>query len=101
MKSVGRPSVLLGRNVRQPDRVLANSLACDQPERRSGTDEEWAAATQHDWMKEEVVFVDQSKRGEACRELWSPDFDVAVDVGLQLSYRRLEIVADQRRVSPH
>ena len=36
------------RNVRQPDRVLADEIAGHKTERRPGTGEEWRAVTEHE-----------------------------------------------------
>jgi hypothetical protein len=65
-----RPSALafrFGRDVLQPDHVLANAIAGHESEPRLGTNEEWPAETKHDGMKEELVLIDQPKLGQACR----------------------------------
>src|SRR5277367_5981715 len=46
-QSVGRVARLSG-NVRQPDHVLANSIAGHKTERRPRAGEEWLAATKYD-----------------------------------------------------
>ena len=51
----------LGRNVRQPDRVLANSIAGYKAERRPGAGEEWLAATKHDGMEVESILINKTK----------------------------------------
>ena len=51
----------LGGNVRQPDRVLANSIAGYKAERRPGAGEEWLAATKHDGMEVESILINKTK----------------------------------------
>src|SRR5580692_11545492 len=43
----------LGRNVCQPDRILADQVTGHQTERRPGAGEEWLAAPKHDGMEVE------------------------------------------------
>src|SRR5882762_5097012 len=59
------------RNVRQPDHVLANSIAGHQAERRPGAGEEGLAATQHDGVEVESILIDKTKIGQAARQIRS------------------------------
>jgi uncharacterized protein YecE (DUF72 family) len=58
-------------NVRQPDRVLAESIVGHKAERRPGTREEWLAVTKHEGAEVESVLIDKTKVGQAARQVWS------------------------------
>jgi hypothetical protein len=60
--SVGRVA-RLGRNVGQPDHVLANQIAGHKAERRPGAGEEWFAATKHDGVEVESILINKTKVG--------------------------------------
>ena len=88
-------SPLAGRptgNVRQPDRVLANSIAGHKPERRAGAGEERLAATKHDGMEVESILVDKIKLGQASRQLRAGNGNLAGQLILQSAYHRLDII---------
>jgi hypothetical protein len=72
----------LGRDERQPDRVLANGIGCDKAERRPGAGEVRLAAAKHERAEVEVIFVDKTEVGEAPREIRPGDVDVALDIRL-------------------
>ena len=61
-QSVGRVARLSG-NVRQPNHVLANSIAGNKAERRPGAGEEWRAATKHDGVEVESILINKTKVG--------------------------------------
>src|SRR6266850_1983078 len=86
------------RNVRQPNHVLANSIAGHKAERRPGAGEEWLAATQHDGVEVEPILINETKIGQASRQLRSGDVDLACALSLQLPYHRLEVIPDKRGV---
>jgi len=76
------------RNVRQPDHVLANSIAGHKMERRPGTGEEWLAATKHDGVEVESILINETKVGQASRQIWSSDFNLPSEFGLQPACHR-------------
>ncbi len=53
----------LSGNVGQPDHVLADSIAGNKMERRSGAGEEWLAATSHDGVDVESILINKTKVG--------------------------------------
>jgi hypothetical protein len=53
----------LSRNVRQPNHLLANSIAGHKAERRPGAGEEWLAATKHDGVEVESILINKTKVG--------------------------------------
>jgi hypothetical protein len=67
---------LLSGNVRQPDHVLANSIAGHKAERRPRAGEEWLAATKDDGMEVESILVNKVKVGQASRQVWSGNFNL-------------------------
>ena len=76
------PCARSNRNVCQPDRVLADTIARHKAERRPGAGEEWLAATKHDRAKIESILVDETKVGQASRELRSAKLDLAAELSL-------------------
>src|SRR5215475_11009812 len=59
-QSAGRVA-RLSRNVRQPNHVLANSIAGHKAERRPGAGEEWLAAAKHNGAEVESIFINKTK----------------------------------------
>jgi hypothetical protein len=55
----------LGWNVRQPDRVLVDLVACHKAEWWPRASEEWLAATKHDGAQVESVLINQAEVGQA------------------------------------
>jgi hypothetical protein len=53
----------LSRNVRQPERVLANEIAGHKAERRPGAGEEWRAAAKHEGAEIESILINKAKVG--------------------------------------
>src|SRR5450755_2062095 len=94
-QSVGRVAGSSG-NVRQPDRVLANQIAGHEAERRPGAGEEWLAATKHDGAEVESILINKTKVGQASRQVWSANFDLPNELGLQPAYHRLDVIRDKR-----
>ena len=90
MQSVGR-GARLSRNVRQPNHVLANSIAGDKAERRAGTREEWLAATKHDGVEVDPILIDKTKVAQASRQVWSANVNLPNELGLQPPDHRLEV----------
>ena len=72
-----------GRGIRQSDRLLANQIGGNQPERRSGAGKERLAAAEHDGMEVESVFIDEAKAGQASGQLGSGNRDLANEPGLK------------------
>src|SRR6202051_1485697 len=88
------------RNVRQPDRVLANWIAGHKAERRPGAGEEWLAATKHEGAEVESILINKTKVGQASRQVWSANFDLPNALSLQPTYHRLDVILDKRGVGP-
>ena len=61
-QSVGRVARLSG-NVRQPNHVLANSIAGHKTERRPRAGEEWLAATKYDGVEVKSILINKTKVG--------------------------------------
>ena len=93
MKSSG--VALSSRNIGQPDHILANETAAHETERRPGPGEEWLAATKHDGVEVESIFIDETKVGQASREVWSGDVDLPSELALQPPYRRLDVILNK------
>jgi len=53
----------LSGNVRQPNHVLADSIAGNKAERRSGAGEEWLAPTKHDGVQVKSILINKTKVG--------------------------------------
>jgi hypothetical protein len=53
----------LSRNVRQPNRVLANGIGGNKAERRPRAGKEWLAATKHDGVEVESILINKTKVG--------------------------------------
>ena len=87
-----------GRNVGQPDHVLANPIAGHKAERRPGAGEEWLAVTKHDGVEVESILIDKAKVGQASRQVRAGNFDLPGEPGLQPADRRLEVILDKRGV---
>src|SRR6516162_5078915 len=71
----------LSRNVRQPDHVLANSLAGHKAEPRPGAGEEWLARPEHDGMNIESILINQTKVCKAPCQIWSGYVDLPIQLG--------------------
>jgi len=52
-----------GRDVRQPNRVLANGIGGNKAERRPRAGKEWLAATKHDRVEVESILINKTKVG--------------------------------------
>ena len=85
----------LCRNVGQPDHVLANQIAGHKVERRPGAGEEWLAAAKHDGVDIESIFIDETKVGQASCQVWSANFNLPNELGLQPAYHRLDVIRDK------
>src|SRR5262245_41853998 len=98
MTVCGNPLSWLGRNVRQPNCVLANWNAGHKAERRPGASEEGLAAAQHDGAEVEVILINKTKVGQASRQVWSADCNLPNVLSLQLTNHHLEVILDKRSV---
>src|SRR5262245_27106498 len=85
----------LGRNVGQPDHILANPVMSHKAERRPGSGEIWFAVTKHDGVQVDSILIDQAKSGDASRQVRASNFDLPVALGLQLADRALKIVLNK------
>src|SRR6516162_2045684 len=96
-QSVGRVA-RLSRDVRQPDRILADGIGGDKSEGRPGTGEVRLAATKHKRAEVEAILVDETEVGEAPREFGPGDIDFALDFRLQPAHERLDVASHERGV---
>src|SRR6476619_4916443 len=85
-----------GRNVRQPDRVRADQIDGHKAERWPGAGEEGRAAAKHDRVEVEPILID--KTGQASRQLWSADMNLASALRLQPAYHGVDVIRNQRGV---
>ena len=67
-------------------------------ERRPGAGEEWLAATNHDGMEVESILIDKTDLGQALRQIWSGNSNLASQLSLQPAYHRLDVIRDKRCV---
>src|SRR5262245_36510257 len=81
----------LGRNVRQPNCVLANWIAAHKAEWRPGAGEEGLASTQHDGVEIEAILINKTKVGQASRQVWSADCNLPNVLLLLAPPRRREL----------
>lgn len=71
-----------GRDVRQPNRVLANGIGGDKAERRPDAGEVRLAAAKHERAEVETILVDKTELGETPRQIGPGNVDLAVDFPL-------------------
>ena len=67
-------------------------------ERRPGAGEEWLAATKHDGAEVESILIDKTGLGQALRQDWSANLNLANQLSLQPAYHFLEVIRDKRGV---
>src|SRR5580704_4078860 len=67
-------------------------------ERRPGAGEEWLATTKHDGAEVESILIDKTGLGQALRQDWSANLNLASQFSLQVAYHLLEVIRDQRGV---
>src|SRR5262245_42242173 len=88
----------LSRNVGQPDHILANTVISHKAARRPGSGEIWFAVTKDDGVQVDSILIDQTKFGEALRQVRASNFDLPVALGLQLADRALKIILNKSGV---
>ena len=64
-------------------------------ERRPGAGEEWLATTQHDGAEVESILIDETGIGQALRQDWAANVNLASQVNLQPAYHVLEVLRDE------
>src|SRR5215208_2367930 len=84
-----------GWDTRQPHRVLAHTIACDDAEGRPGAGEVRLAASEHEGAEVETILVDETEVGEARRQGGSRDVDLSFDVLLQPAHEGVEALPDE------
>ena len=42
-----------------------------------------------------MILINKTKIGQASRQVWSGDFDLPSEFGLQLPYHRLDVIGDK------
>jgi hypothetical protein len=67
-------------------------------ERRPGTGEEWLATAKHDGAEVESILIDKTGLGQALRQDWPANLNLASQLSLQPAYHRLEVIRDKRGV---
>src|SRR5579884_4531094 len=67
-------------------------------ERWPGSSEIWLAVAKHDGVQVDSIFIDQTKFGEAVRQIRASNFDLPVALGLQLADRSLKITLNKSGV---
>ena len=92
---------MLSGNVRQPNQVLNDQIAGHQVERRPAAGEEWRATTKHDGAEVESILIDKTGFGQALRQGWSANVNLASELGLQPACHLLEVIRDKRGVRPY
>ena len=66
-----------GRNVRQPNQVIGDEIAGYEVKRRPGAGEERRATTKHDGAEVESILIDKTGLGQALRQDWSANLNLA------------------------
>ncbi len=84
-----------GRNIRQSNRVLAESIAGHETERGPGAREERLAMTKHIGPDVESILIDKTKVGQASRQVWSTNCNLPSELSLQPTYHRLDVILDE------
>lgn len=56
-----RPNEFSVWRVSQLDHILADALACHEPQFRQSFDEEWPSAPEHNGTQEDVIFVNEPR----------------------------------------
>ena len=69
-----------------------------EAERRPGSGEIWFPVAKHDGVQVDAIFIDQTKFGEASRQVRASNFDLPGALGLQLMDHPLEIMLYKRGV---
>jgi len=62
---------LSGWGIRQSNCVIANGIGGNKAERRPWAGKEWLAATKHDGVEVESILINETKVGQASRQVWS------------------------------
>ncbi|HVH61189.1 MAG TPA: hypothetical protein VM709_12675, partial [Candidatus Sulfotelmatobacter sp.] len=88
----------LSRNVPQPNQVIGDQIAGHQAKRRPGAGEEWRATTKHDGVKVESILIDKTGIGQALRQDWGANVNLASQFSLQPAYRLFKVIRDKRGV---
>ena len=52
----------------------------------------------HDGVEVESILINKTKIGQASRQVWSGDVNLACALSLQPPYHRLEVIPDKRGV---
>ena len=65
-------------------------------ERRPGAGEDWPATTKHDGAEVESILIDKTGLGQALRQGWSANVNLASQLRLQPAYHLLEVIRDKR-----
>jgi hypothetical protein len=70
-------AVRLSGNIPQPNQILGDEIAAHQVERRPGAGEERPAAPQHDGAQVEPILIDKTSPGQALRQDWAANVNLA------------------------
>ena len=80
------------RNVRQPDEVIGDQVACHEVQRRPRTSEVWLATAEHDRAKVHSILVDKPGFGQTVRKRRTTHENLAREVALEMAYSILEVI---------
>ena len=76
--------------------MLADPVARHQTERRPRAGEEWLPVTQHDGVKAEAAFVNQTEIGQAPSQARPGNVDLPHELHLEFPDHRLDVVRNKR-----
>jgi hypothetical protein len=85
--------------VAQPDHILANPIMTHKAQWRPRFGEVWRAATQHDGVQVDAVFINQAKFSEAVRHVRASNFDITAVMSLQRADGALKIIPNKPGVA--
>src|SRR5262249_37330434 len=84
-----------GWDTRQPNRVLANTIAGDNAEWWPWAGKVRLSAAKYERAEVQTIFVDKTEIGEAPRQGGPRDVDLTVDVLLQPANERVNVLRDE------
>jgi hypothetical protein len=67
-------------------------------ERRPWPREEWLATTKDDGAEVQSILIDKTGWGQAVRQDWSGNVNLASPLGLQPAYHLLKVIRDKHRI---
>src|SRR4051812_38833898 len=89
-----------GWDARQPNRLLAKTIAGNDAERWPRAGKVRLSAAKHEGAEVELILVDKTEVGEARRQDGPRDVDLTLDLLLQFAHKRVDVVADGVAFAP-